>query len=459
MTEKISTTLRESSVARWTALILLASTMFFAYMFIDVLAPLSTMLEQSLKWTPDTFGSVAGSEYFLNVFAFFLIFAGIILDKMGVRFTAVLSAVVMVVGASIKLYGISDGFNAGGFGYDFMSSFWPSFPASAKMASVGFAIFGCGVEMAGVTVSKGIVKWFQGKELALAMGIEMAIARLGVFAIFRISPRVAEATGHISSPVLFCLVLLLIGLISCTVYFFMDKKLEKQMGESGEEPEEPFKLSDIGKLFTSKTFLIVAGLCVLYYSAIFPFQKFAANMLENRLAISNKEASDIFSWFPIGAMLLTPLLGAFLDNKGKGATMLIIGSVLMCSCHLVFALVPAEQFTPFIAYSAILVLGISFSLVPAALWPSVPKLVENRYLGSAYSVIFWIQNIGLMAFPMLIGWSLQMTNKGVLDPKGYNYTVPMLIFAALGVLAFVLAIWLKAEDKKKGYGVELPNKK
>ena len=458
MTEKIQTLMRDKAIVRWTALVLLASTMFFAYMFVDVLSPLQSMLQEQLKWTPDIYGTFASSEYFLNVFAFFLIFAGIILDKMGVRFTAILSGFVMVTGASIKFYAVSEAFAGSGI-ETLLNSFWTSFPASAKLASLGFMIFGCGVEMAGVTVSKGIVKWFNGKELALAMGIEMAIARLGVFAIFRISPRVAEATGHISSPVLFCLVLLLIGLISCTVYFFMDKKLEKQMGESGEEPEEPFKLSDIGKLFTSKTFLIVAGLCVLYYSAIFPFQKFAANMLENRLAISNKEASDIFSWFPIGAMLLTPLLGAFLDNKGKGATMLIIGSVLMCCCHLVFALVPAEQFTPFIAYSAILVLGISFSLVPAALWPSVPKLVENRYLGSAYSVIFWIQNIGLMAFPMLIGWSLQMTNKGVLDPKGYNYTVPMLIFAALGVLAFVLAIWLKAEDKKKGYGVELPNKK
>ena len=227
MNEKINASLRDSKVARWSALLLLASTMFFAYMFIDVLAPLSTMLEQNLKWTPDTFGSVAGSEYFLNVFVFFLIFAGIILDKMGVRFTAVLSALVMVAGASIKLYGISDGFNNGGFGYDFLNSFWPAFPASAKMASVGFAIFGCGVEMAGVTVSKGIVKWFKGKEMAMAMGIEMAIARLGVFAVFRLSPILAEK-GGISMSVGVGTLLLLIGLLSFSVYFFMDRALERQ---------------------------------------------------------------------------------------------------------------------------------------------------------------------------------------------------------------------------------------
>ena len=466
MTEKISTTLRESPVARWSALILLASTMFFAYMFIDVLAPLSTMLEQSLKWTPDTFGSVAGSEYFLNVFAFFLIFAGIILDKMGVRFTAVLSAVVMVVGASIKLYGISDGFNAGGFGYEFLSSFWPSFPASAKMASIGFAIFGCGVEMAGVTVSKGIVKWFKGKEMALAMGIEMAIARLGVFAVFRLSPVLAEQ-GGISMSVGIGTLLLLIGLLSFSVYFFMDRTLERQDASARDaaDPEEEFKISDLKAIFTSKTFMIVAGLCVLFYSAIFPFQKFATGMLESRLSMTTSEASGLFSYFPIGAMVLTPLLGWFIDNKGKAGTMLMLGSMLVVICHLIFALTPAASFTFGVALAAIILLGISFSLVPAALWPSVPKLVDNRVLGSAYSIIFWIQNIGLMLTPMLIGWALKTSNPGVADGIAagealkYNYTVPMLIFASLGVVAFFLALWLKAEDKKKGYGLEMPNVK
>lgn len=432
MTEKISNTLRESSVARWTALILLASTMFFAYMFIDVLAPLSTMLEQSLKWTPDTFGSVAGSEYFLNVFAFFLIFAGIILDKMGVRFTAVLSATVMVVGASIKLYGISDAFNNGGFGYEFLNSFWPSFPASAKMASVGFAIFGCGVEMAGVTVSKGIVKWFKGKEMALAMGLEMAIARLGVFAVFRLSPIMAEH-GGVSMSVGVGTLLLLIGLLSFSVYFFMDRTLERQDASARDQadPEEEFKISDLKAIFTSKTFMIVAGLCVLFYSAIFPFQKFATGMLESRLNMSTSEASGLFSFFPIGAMVLTPLLGWFIDNKGKAGSMLMLGSLLVVICHLIFALTPAGSFTFGVALSAIILLGISFSLVPAALWPSVPKLVDNRVLGSAYSIIFWIQNIGLMLTPMLIGWALKVSNPGVADgiaageAMKYNYTVLM----------------------------------
>ncbi len=453
---KVEKLLKDKVLVRWGVLILLASMMFFAYMFMDVLSPLKSLLEETQGWTSENFGIVTGSEYFLNVFAFFLIFAGIILDKMGVRFTALLSAVVMLVGAAIKYYALTDAFVGSGLEV-WLNSWWTTLPASAKLASVGFMIFGCGVEMAGVTVSKGIVKWFKGKELALAMGIEMAIARLGVFAVFRISPRIADNMGNVGAPVLISMVLLLIGLLAFSVYFFFDKKLENQMGLLGDEKEEEFKISDLGKLFTSKAFLIVSGLCVLYYSAIFPFQKYAANMLECRLQIPAKEASDIFSWFPIGAMLLTPLLGAYLDNKGKGATMLIIGAVLMCLCHLTFALVPEAYFSRGIAYTAIIILGVSFSLVPAALWPSVPKLVEERYLGSAYSVIFWIQNIGLWAFPLLIGVALDRTNVGVSNPLEYNYTVPMLIFASLGVLAFFLGIWLKAEDRAKGYGLEMPN--
>jgi len=453
---KVSILLKDRAVVRWSMLVLLASMMFFAYMFVDVLSPLKSMLETTRGWTSENFGTVTGSEYFLNVFALFLIFAGIILDKMGVRFTAILSALVMIVGAGIKYYALTDAFAGSGL-ETWLNSWWVSLPASAKLASLGFMIFGCGVEMAGVTVSKGIVKWFKGKELALAMGLEMAIARLGVFAIFRMSPRVAESMSNVSAPVMISLILLVIGLLAFSVYFFFDRKLERQLGESGEEPEEEFKVKDLGILFTNKAFLIVCGLCVLYYSAIFPFQKYAANMLECRLQISATDASDIFSWFPIGAMILTPLLGAYLDNKGKGASMLIIGAVLMCLCHLTFALVPEAYFTKGIAYTAIIILGISFSLVPAALWPSVPKLVKDRYMGSAYSVIFWIQNMGLWALPLLIGAVLDRTNRGVTNPLDYNYTIPMLIFASLGVLAFFLGIWLKTEDRVKGYGLELPN--
>ncbi|MDR0657657.1 MAG: MFS transporter [Mediterranea sp.] len=454
-------TMRDSALLRWATLILIASTMFFAYMFVDVLSPLQTLAETQLGWSPDIYGTFASSEYFLNVFVFFLIFAGIILDKLGIRFTAILSGVVMILGGAIKLYAISPYFSEGNALYDFLNSFWTSFPATAKLACAGFAVFGCGVEMAGVVVSKTIVKWFKGKELALAMGLEMAIARLGVFVVFRLSPVLASwGDPLVVRPVAVCCGLLCIGLLAFIVYSVMDKKLDKQLGAGAEiEKEDSFKISDIGILFTSKVFLIVAFLCVLYYSAIFPFQKFATSMLENRLGMTTDDASALFSWFPIGAMVLTPLLGWFLDRKGKGATMLILGAILVFICHTVFALYPLQQGNTgsmFIAYGAIILLGISFSLVPAALWPSVPKLVEERYLGSAYSVIFWIQNIGLWAFPIIIGKVLAWANPDV-GPGNYDYTFPMLVFAGLGILAFLLGLWLKAEDRKCGYGLEEPN--
>lgn len=462
-------TMRDSVWLRWFALILVAVMMFFGYMFVDVLSPLQSLLEQQKGWAPEVYGTFVSSEYFLNVFAFFLLFAGVILDKMGIRFTGIASGVIMLIGALIKYYAISDGFHEGQVLYDALNSFIPSFPADAKLASLGFAIFGCGLEMAGITVSKAIVKWFAGKEMALAMGIEMALARLGVWAVFRLSPRIAEmGDPSVVRPVALCCLFLTIGLISFILYTLMDKKLDNQdsslVNENTKEAdEEVFKMSDLKKLFTNKVYLIVAALCVLYYSAIFPFQKFATNMLENNLGLETRDASNLFSWFPIGAMFLTPPLGYFLDKVGKGATMLIFGSVLVFACHLTFALYPFEIGDPtslYIAYTAILVLGVSFSLVPAALWPSIPHLVEERYLGSAYSIIFWIQNFGLWIFPIIIGYVLQTTNPAeVLAANNgvYNYTSAMLVFASLGIFAGILGIWLKAEDKRHNYGLEAPN--
>ena len=301
--------------------------------------------------------------------------------------------------------------------------------------------------------------------MALAMGLEMAIARLGVFAIFSISPRLADWMGKddptVVIPVGFCTCLLIVGLLCYIVFTFFDTKLDKQLGDArdaaAEPAEEEFKLSDVGKIFGSKLFWIVAMLCVLYYSAIFPFQRYAANMLQCTLHISATTAADIFRWFPMGAMVLTPLLGYYLDRKGKGASMLILGAILMIVCHLTFALLLPVFPSEALAFSAIVILGVSFSLVPAALWPSVPKIMEARFLGSAYSLIFWVQNIGLALFPILIGQVLTASNPGVTDPMDYNYTNPMLLFASLGVLALLFGIWLKIVDAKNHYGLELPN--
>ena len=479
MTQAIQKKLNDSAFARWTALILIASMMFFGYMFVDVMAPIKSLLEPALGWSSTAYDTYRSAEYFLHVCGF-LIVAGIILDKCGIRFTGTLSASLMVIGASIKLYGISSWFVGTGL-ESWLDSWWTAIPASAKMASLGFMIFGCGCEMAGTTVSKAIAKWFKGKEMALAMGLEMAIARLGVFAVFSFSPWIAEKMGSVVVPVAFCMVLLIIGLIFYLIFCVMDRKLDKQAGTDAEEEaaEEPFKISDIKVIFSSHIFWVVALLCVLYYSAIFPFQAYGAEMLQCNLSgISAKTASSIFRWFPIGAAIITPFLGNFLDRKGKGATMLIWGALLLIVCHLIFAFVVPATGSRLIAYITIIVLGVSFALVPAALWPSVPKIIEERVLGSAYSLIFWVQNIGLCLVPLLIGSVLDSSNaanpavvaakaeieqlkaQGVQAPDvfiPYNYTVPLVIFACFGVAALLLALYLKALDKKKHYGLELPN--
>lgn len=456
MVEKLQKTLRDSAVARWTVLVLVASMMFFAYMFVDILSPLASLLNDSLGWDQGVFGTYAAGEFLLNVFGF-LIIAGIILDKMGVRFTGLLSASLMVIGAAIKFWGISW---ADANTVEWLNAWWPSMPGSAKLAMFGFMIFGCGCEMAGTTVSKILAKWFKGKEMALAMGLEMAIARLGVFGAMWLSPMISrqfavDGMNSITAPLLFASALLVIGLLNFFVFTIMDKSFDSQLVAIGEatlekDPEDEFHVSDLKQILTSKMFWIIALLCVLYYSAIFPFQRFATNFLEETLAISNAEAAGLFKWFPILAMVLTPFLGAFIDYKGKGASMMLLGAVIMIACHSVFAFVLPLYPSKTLALITILVLGVSFSLVPASMWPSVPKIIDEKVLGSAYCLIFWVQNIGLCLVPLLIG-KLRVATDG--------YLVPMIVFASFGVLAFLLSLALKVEDKRKNYGLELPNKK
>ena len=549
MKEKIQQKLSDSAKWRWTALLLLASAMFFSYIFMDILSPIKDLMQSTRGWDSTAFGTMQSSETFLNVFVFFLIFAGIILDKLGVRFTALLSGAVMLVGAVIKWYAVSEAFMGSslevwftnhlnyipGFEELGISPFYEGMPASAKVAACGFMLFGCGVEMAGITVSRGIVKWFKGREMALAMGSEMALARLGVATCMIFSPVFAKLGGviDVSRSVAFGVVLLMIALIMFIVYFFMDKKLDSQSGEA-EEKDDPFKISDLGKILTSSGFWLVALLCVLYYSAIFPFQKYAVNMLQCNLSFTEldpssfwatdsvtvvqyiimlvvagtafasnfskkasmkygmlalsvvslvvfcymgykrQSAETIFAVFPLLAVGITPILGSYVDHKGKAASMLILGSVLLIACHLTFAFIlPAFKGNPvggvIIAYLTILVLGASFSLVPASLWPSVPKLVDAKIIGSAYALIFWIQNIGLWLFPLLIGKVLDKTNPQLVEDlknglitaeeasTSYDYTAPLVMLASLGVAALVLGFVLRIVDKKMGYGLEEPN--
>ncbi|HOW08834.1 MAG TPA: MFS transporter [Bacteroidales bacterium] len=456
--ETITNTLRDSKVARWSALSLIAFTMLCGYYLTDVMAPLKPMLEKELLWNSSEYGFFTSAYGWFNVFILMLIFGGIILDKMGIRFTGIMSAIIMVVGTAIKYWAISthslDGQTILGM------------KSQVVFAGLGFATFGVGVETAGITVSKAIVKWFKGKEMALAMGLEMATARIGTTLALTTSVPIARALGGVSKPILVCLIMLCIGLISFIVYTFMDKRLDKTIAEEAErnnvnEGEESFSVKDIFRIVTNKGWWYIALLCVLFYSAVFPFLKYATDLMVNKFQVDPEVAGIIPGMLPFGTMILTPLFGNLYDRKGKGASIMILGAFLLIFVHAMFS-IPFLTATP-IALVLIIILGIGFSLVPSAMWPSVPKIIPEKQLGTAYALIFWVQNIGLMLVPALIGWVLDkfcVTGTHMIDGvsvPSYNYTIPMIIFTCFGIIAFVFALLLKAEDKKKGYGLEMPN--
>lgn len=454
MVEKIRQTLRDSAAARWTALAVVSFTMMCGYFMTDVMAPLEDILMKSttdggLGWSGTEYGVFTGAYGWFNVFAFMLIFGGIILDKMGVRFTGVGACFLMFAGAMIKFYSISQFFPLGGtiFGIN----------SQVIFAGLGFAIFGMGVEIAGITVSKIIVKWFTGYELALALGLQVAIARIGTAAALSLSLPISKAMGHISYPILLGGILLCIGTISFLVYNVMDRRLDRSIPAKEIEEEDNFKINDIKMIITNKGFWLIAILCVLFYSGVFPFLKFATKLMIYKYDVNPDLAGNIPALLPFGTILLTPLFGSLYDRIGKGSTLMIIGSVMLIAVHLLFAL-PIFNVWWF-AVIIMLILGVAFSLVPSAMWPSVPKIIPQKQLGSAYALIFWVQNIGLMGVPMLIGWVIEHYSKMTL-PDGtitYDYTVPMSIFTLFGVLALIIAFMLKLEDKKKGYGLECPN--
>jgi predicted MFS family arabinose efflux permease len=455
MTEIIRNSLRDSKTARWAALGIVSFTMFAGYMFADVMSPLKPMLEEQLRWTSTEYGTFTSAYGWFNVFFLMLIFGGIILDKIGVRLTGLGSAAIMVVGAAIKYWAISTKFPEGATILGLRSQ--------VAFASLGFAIFGVGVEIAGTTVTKITVRWFKGHELALAMGLQVAVARIGTLLALAAPVPIARHFGTVSSPLMFCLILLVAGFLTYFGYIAMDKKLDASIAESGIDTshEIPFRTRDIFSIMRNKGFWLIAILCVLFYSAVFPFIKYAADLMVNKYGLKPDVAGIIPSLLPLGTLFLTPLFGGIYDKKGKGATIMIIGSGMLILVHGCFS-VPFFDSWIF-ATVLVIILGIALSLVPSALWPSVPKVIPERQLGTAYSLIFWLQNWGLMGVPFLIGRVLDkycITGQNVIDGKSipsYNYTIPMLIFTLFGVLALIVAYMLKAEDRKMGYGLELPN--
>ena len=550
--------LRDKPLVRWTALVLASLSIFGAYYFNYALSAIKPILESALGWTSSDFGTYTSAYGWFNVFLFMLIISGIILDKLGVRKTGLGATLIMFTGTAINYWAITHNFSP--------AVRILGLKAQVFWSAIGFAIFGVGTEAIGITISKAVVRWFKGKEMALAMGMQMAIARLGTLLALSLSIPLAQKYS-VDGPITFALILMLIGIISFLTFSVLDIRLDKSLelekseGIGVAESEEEFKISDIKYIITNRGFWYIALLCVLFYSAVFPFLFYANDLMINKYSVPPNLAGIIPSLLPFGTILLTPLFGTYYDLKGKGATIMIIGSLLLILVHGVLSIPFLTQW--WVAATMVIILGIGFSLVPSAMWPSVPKIIPEKQLGTAYAVIFWIQNIGLLSIPLLLGIVLNATNPNVvpnkqlvksgieiafkselknkLDTKQldliiekastkavdsviksvryqptpqdqlntnqfrselasqvkqavdqilqqnpskeelqklavkaatdvaakmilkyklnirYNYEADLLIFLTLSLLSLIFALLLKAEDKRKGYGLELPN--
>jgi len=448
MTKTIYKKLNDNPIARWSVLAIVSITMMCGYFITDVMAPLQSMLEETFDWNGSEYGFFTGAYGYFNVLLLMLIISGIILDKKGMRFAGTLACILMITGCGIKYYAVSP--------YFAMEGEFHGMKMQVIVASLGFAIFGVGAETAGITVTKIIARWFKGKEIALAMGLQVATARIGTALALSVSVPIAKHFNHLSTPVLFGLAILCIGLITFLIFCVMDRKLDASIRENEKSAtDETFKIEDIGLIIRNKGFWLIACLCVLFYSAVFPFLKFATSLMINKYGVEEDLAGIIPSILPFGTILLTPIFGSIYDKRGKGASIMILGALLLIFVHLMFAL-PILNYWWFAA-CVMIVLGIAFSLVPSAMWPSVPKIIPQKQLGSAYAMIFWVQNIGLAGVPLLIGYILSTYCETGNPAAPYDYTLPMIIFTCFGVLSLLIAFLLKMEDKKKGYGLEQAN--
>ena len=441
--------LNDSPVARWTVLFIVATAMMMGYFVNDIMSPLETLLEMprsqgGLGLTPSDYGFFSGAGSFINVFLLMLFFSGLILDKMGIRFTGTLACSLMVLGTLIKYYAVT-----ADFGGTDVSFFNTHLPASAAWASFGFAIFGVGYEMTGITVSKAMVRWFTGHELALAMGLQLAMARFGTAAALSISAPIARRFT-LSTPLLVALAFLIIGLLAFLVFCVMDRKLDslgnpRDSRKSYDSDSEEFRLSDIGVTLRNPGFWLITIFCVLFYSAVSPFLKFSTKLMVMKYGVDPDIAGFFSSIAPFGTMLFTPLFGLIYDRYGKGVTLVITGALMLTAVHFGFSM-PMHSAT--IAITLMVILSIGYSLAPAALWPCVPKIIPLKCLGTAYSMIFFIQNFGRAIIPMFVGRANET------DP---TYTTSMLIFGFTALGAALTAIAMLYTDRKKSYGLQLPN--
>lgn len=446
---KFNKALNEYAAVRWGILLLVGFILSVNYYFYDAFSTLKGLLTQEFGFTGTQYGLFVAFYSIPNTFLLMAVVGGVILDKLGIRRTGFLFVFFMALGALLTAYGASDSYSNGGFGYGFMQSFLPDYSPELKMMLLGRFFYGLGAETSIVVVSKILIKWFKGKDLALAFGLKVGFGRLGTFAALQISPVVADGGPGLSTAIWLAAVLVLAGLLAMIVYILFDTKLNSQIDVVKEKSEkDAFKVSDVFNILKNKTFIYIALLCVTFYSAVFPFMAFAPDFFYHKFGMSYELSGQIASLLPLGTLIFTPLFGFLIDKYGRAASAMIIGSLVLFVVHLGFT------FTMIYPYVPMVLLGISFSLIPAAMWPSLVKLVDYKQMGTAYGLMYSIQNLGLFATPIAAGAILDATNPG--GPETLNYTTTMIMFVVLGILGFVFAILLKREDMKSGLGIDLP---
>ncbi len=453
MREKAGKLLSESPYARWGVLLLLGLTLSVNYYFYDAFSSLKALLTKEFAFTNTQYGLFVSFYAVPNTFLLMAVLGGMILDRLGIRRTGFMFVFFMAFGAVLTAYGASDFYRAGGPGYQMMSSFLPQYSEELKMMLTGRFFYGLGAETSIVVVSKILVKWFKGKDLALAFGLKVGFGRLGSFLALRLSPTLAQDGSHLTTAFWFAAMLVCIGFLVFLVYMLLDLKIDRELDRlPTKAKQEKFEIRDIVGIIKNRAYIFILLLCVTFYSAVFPFVSFAPDFFYHKFGITILESGKITSLLPLGTMLFTPLFGLLVDRKGRSATAMIIGASTLVFVHLMFALTPLKpQFF-------MILLGVAFSLVPAAMWPTMVKLVKEKEIGTAYGLMYSVQNLGLWGIPILAGVVLDRTNPG--SPEVLDYSPTMLMFAGLSILGLLCALILKREDSRNHYGVELPlNKK
>ncbi|HOT54979.1 MAG TPA: MFS transporter [Bacteroidales bacterium] len=461
---KVVKLLRDSRWVRWAVLLCLSLVMFASYFFDDQFTTIGDIFKNpailDLSWTSGDYGMYGGAYSLLCVWGG-LIICGMLLDKWGVRVTGTLFVLLMVGGAAIVVYGISASFNDSGL-YHVMARAFDK--PSLAMAYAGCAVFGLGSEIAGVAVTRSIAKWFRGKEMALAMGLQLALARLGTATALIVVPRIVNLNDTLipfsetSKPALAGFILLLCGMVVWGVFLAFDKKLDTQTAAEALKNSQPvskedkFKFSDIFKILGNKHYILISLLCVFFYACIISFRRFATSIIIPRFEIEDNIASLMVALIPFTTMIFTPIFGSLVDFRGKATRWMILGSCLVLVAHLIIGFAPG---LPVFGYLGIAILGIGYSLVPAAMWPSVPKIIPEKNLGTAYSLIYWIQNMGMLLVPIFVG---QIIEKNINDQIRAAVQAEYL-FIGLALVAIAVSLILsRSADKNPQLQLDDPNK-